>query len=258
MPRYGISRSRAAAAGEDLPLPPTGAEATGHEHPVHLLELTDGLLVRHVLRIHPANAHACAVMYSCVLQRLVHRQVRVVELDVLADERDLDLVVEVAAPLGELSPLAELGGAGLDAELLAHECVEALGLEHFRDHVDVGHVGRTDNRMPVYVGEQRDLLPDVIRERFGRATDDDVGMDADAAELVHRVLGRLRLQLACSVEERNERDVQIDNVLRARPPAGTGESPPGTEATRCRRRSHRSRRSRHPQAPPSPPAGCVP
>ena len=67
--------------------------------------------------------------------------------------------------------------------------------------------------LPIDVGEERDLLADVVRERLGRAADDDVGMDADAAQLVHRVLRRLRLQLAGGVEERDERDVQVDDVL---------------------------------------------
>ncbi len=48
-----------------------------------------------------------------------------------------------------------------------------------------------------------------------RTADDDVGMDADAAQLVDRVLGRLRLQLAGRLDERDERDVDVDDVLGA-------------------------------------------
>ena len=40
-------------------------------------------------------------------------------------------------------------------------------------------------------------------------------MDTDAAELVHRVLRRLRLQLARRLDERHERDVDVRDVLRA-------------------------------------------
>ena len=39
-------------------------------------------------------------------------------------------------------------------------------------------------------------------------------MDTDPAKLVHRVLRRLRLQLAGSLDERDERDVQVEDVLR--------------------------------------------
>ena len=126
MPRYGISRSRATLAGEDLPLPAARAEAARDEHAVDLLELARGLLVRHVLRVDPADANARAVVDARVLQRLVHGEVRVVQLHVLADERDLDLLVELAAALGQLAPLAEVGGRGVEPELLADERVEAL------------------------------------------------------------------------------------------------------------------------------------
>ena len=75
-----------------------------------------------------------------VLERLVHREVRVVELHVLADERDLDVLAQLARALDELAPLTELGRAGIEPELLADERVETLGLEHLGDEVDVGHV----------------------------------------------------------------------------------------------------------------------
>jgi hypothetical protein len=46
-----------------------------------------------------------------------------------------------------------------------------------------------------------------------RAADDDVRVDTDAAQLVHRVLRRLRLQLARRIDERNQRDVEVEHVL---------------------------------------------
>ena len=49
--------------------------------------------------------------------------------------------------------------------------------------------------------------------------DDDVGMDTDAAQLVDRVLRRLRLQLAGGLDERDVGDVQVEDVLRAGFPA---------------------------------------
>ncbi len=78
------------AAGEDLALPAARAEAARHEHAVDACEL---------------GAASSSVMSSAstqrtwtrqplcdagVLQRLVHREIGVVQLHVLADERDLD------------------------------------------------------------------------------------------------------------------------------------------------------------------------
>ena len=215
MPRYGIAILTRDAAGEDLALPAARAEAARHEHAVDAGQLGAGLVERHVLGVDPAHVHPAAVVDARVLQRLVHRQVRVVELDVLADERDLDRVLALLDPLGELEPLAEIGGRRVDAELAADELVEALLLERERHEVDVGHVGVRDHRVDVDVGEERDLLADLARQRLRRAADEHVGMDTDAPQLVDRMLRRLRLQLAGRVDERHERDVEVDDVLGA-------------------------------------------
>ena len=46
-----------------------------------------------------------------------------------------------------------------------------------------------------------------------RAADDDVGVNTDSPQLVHGMLCGLRLQLTGRLEERDERDVEIEHVL---------------------------------------------
>ena len=150
-----------------------------------------------------------------VLQRLVDGEVRVLELHVLADEGDLHVAVALGYAAGEVSPLAQLDGLVGQAELRAGERVQALVAKRLRDEVDVAHVLVGDDSLGVDVGEEGDLVADVARERLVRAADDDVGMDTDAAQLVDRVLRRLRLQLAGRLDERDEGDMQVENVLRA-------------------------------------------
>ena len=213
MPRYGIPCSRATWQARILPSQPREPKPAGHQHPVGSLELLHRLLVRHVLGVEPAHVHLRSLVHAGVLERLVHREVGVVQLHVLADERDLDVLAPVDDQVGEVLPLAEHGGRRVEAEPLADELVEALALEELRDQVDVGHVGRADHGLGVDVGEQRDLLADVVGEHVARAADDDVRVDTDAAQLVDRVLGRLRLQLAGGLDERHQRDVEVEDVL---------------------------------------------
>ena len=151
-------------AGEDLALPPARAEAAGHEHAVGRLELLDRLLVGHVLGVEPAHVHLRTLVHAGVLERLVHREVGVVELHVLADERDLDVLAPLGDQVGEVLPLAEHGRRRVEAEALADELVEAFPLQELRNQVDVGHIRGADHRSGVDVGEERDLLPDVVRE----------------------------------------------------------------------------------------------
>ena len=128
------------ATGEDLSLPPARAEAAGNEDAVRRLELLDRLLVGHVLGVEPAHVHLRALVHAGVLERLVDGEVRVVQLHVLADERDLDVLAPLDDEVGEVLPLAEHGRRRIEAEALADELVEALALEELRDQVDVRHV----------------------------------------------------------------------------------------------------------------------
>ena len=149
-----------------------------------------------------------------MLERLVDGEVRVLELHVLADERDLDGLAPAVHAREQLVPLREIRLGEIETELRADELVEPLPLEHARHLVDVGDVGARDDGARVDIGEERDLVADVVRQLLVRAADDDVGMDTDAAQLVHRVLRRLRLQLAGRLDERHERDVDVRDVLR--------------------------------------------
>ena len=136
------------------------------------------------------------------------------ELHVLADERDLDLALALADPLGQLEPLAEVGRRRVGSPSFSQTSSSRPSrLERLRDEVDVGDVLVRDHRLAVDVGEERDLVADVVRELLVRAADDDVRVDTDAAQLVDRVLRRLGLQLAGRVDERDERDVQVEHVL---------------------------------------------
>ena len=68
-------------------------------------------------------------MRAGVLERFVHGQIRVLELDVLSDERDLHFVGRLLQPLGQVEPFAELRLARRQAELVAHEAVETFCLQ---------------------------------------------------------------------------------------------------------------------------------
>ena len=104
-----------------------------------------------------AGPFAVGMRQAGVLERLVHGEVRVVELHVFADQRDLDLVVQLGDPLGQLAPVGEVGLARRKAEALADEGVEPLRRETLGDEVHVRDVGGREHGARVDVGEQRDF-----------------------------------------------------------------------------------------------------
>ena len=208
-------RSRAMRQARILPSQPREPKPPGTSTPSTWSSDAPRLLERHALGVDPAHVTLHAVVHARVLERLVHRQVRVLELDVLADERDLDRPLLLADALDQLGPLAELGRRARRGQLLATSSSRPSCLKGLRHEVDVADVGAGDHRVGLDVGEERDLVADVVGELLVRAAHDDVGMDTDAAQLVHRVLRRLRLQLAGRLDERHERDVDVADVLGA-------------------------------------------
>ena len=87
--------------------------------------------------------------------------------------------------------------------------------ERDRHLVDARHVLRGDHRFLVDVAEQRDLPLDVRRQQAVGAAEQEVGLDADRAQVADAVLRRLGLELAGGADERHQRQVDVERVLAA-------------------------------------------
>ena len=240
MPRYGTPFSRAYLAAWILPSMPRSPKPPGIRIPSHCSSSSTD----------PSASVSDSIQRTstlppwwsaAVVERLDHRQVGVLELGVLAHQADPDLLARLVAALDQALPPGQVGRLGLDPEPVEDLVVHALGAEVQRHLVDAVHVAGRHHRVDRQVHEQRDLLPDVARERLLAAAHDHVRLDADPAQLLDGVLGGLGLELAGVAQERHQRQVQEH----ARGPCprrpGTGAAPPGTAATRCRRPCRRSR-----------------
>ena len=86
----------------------------------------------------------------------------------------------------------------VDAQDVAGDVVEALFVEDQRELVDVAGVGGVDDGRGVDVAEVGDLHLEIVRQRLGAAADDEVGLDAAAAQLGDGVLRGLGLLLAAT------------------------------------------------------------
>ena len=79
------------ARGEDLALDAAVPEAAGHQDAGDAGQSGCDVLGRQRLRVDPAHADVALVRPAGMAKRLGHREVGVGQLDVLADERDLEL-----------------------------------------------------------------------------------------------------------------------------------------------------------------------
>ena len=203
------------AGGDDLALGAAVAEAAGDEDAVEALEQAGAAAFFQVLGVDAHDLHPGVVRDAGVGDGLVDRFVGVLELDVFADDADFHGMGGVVDAAGELGPDVAGGLGFVQAEEIDHELVEALALEGERELVDRGHVAALDHGLHRHVAEHGQLVAHAGVHRMLAAAHEDVGLDADLAELGHRLLGGLGLQLAGGGEVGHEGDVQENHVARA-------------------------------------------
>jgi hypothetical protein len=123
----------------DLALDAALAEAARDEDRVHVLQRLDAARLDR-LGIHVVDVHARARLDARVDQRFGERLVRILQVHVLADHRDVDLVLGVLEAVDDVFPHREVGGVGREVELAADDLVQALLVQRHRDLVDRVHV----------------------------------------------------------------------------------------------------------------------
>ena len=214
-PRYGSPVSRAQWAARTLPSIPRWPNPPGTRTPAAPASRSSDVVGRELLAVDPADLRVHAVRPGRVAQGLGHGQVGVRQLDVLADERDLERRLGRLDPLDERAPAVEVGLRlrVAQAELADEQPPEAERLELERDLVD-----RRRRWRPARPHRRPRRVNSAIFSRISSghlavgAQDDDVRLDADPAQLLHGVLGGLRLELARRGERRQQRHVHVQHV----------------------------------------------
>ena len=128
------------ADGVHLALDAAAAEAGRHQDAVHLRQQRGRAAPLDLLGVDVVQVDAAVVADAAVNQRLVEALVRFDQVDVLADQADLDLGLRALEPVHDALPAGQLGRARPDVEQLADLVVDAFGVEadrHLVDAVDV-------------------------------------------------------------------------------------------------------------------------
>src|SRR5262249_9476336 len=202
--------------GTDLAFDPAYPEAARDHHTVHSGQcrrrtgLADALVTGY-----PAQVYPGPVGEAGRPDRLGHRQVRVRQVDVLADDRHRDRLARVVYPLQQGVPPAPGHVPEGEPEPAYHVGVQPLPVQHLGDVVDARRVRGGDHRLPVHVAVEAELVLELVRDLPVRAADQRVRLDTDVAQRGHRVLGRLGLQLTGRGQVGHQRHVQVEAVVPA-------------------------------------------
>ena len=135
------------------------------------------------------------------------------QVDVLAHQGHLHAVAGVVHAVEQPVPLGPVHVPEGQGEALDEERVQPLAVQGRRHLVDAGGVLALDDRGGVDVAHEGDLALDALGQGPVGAQHQGVGLDANAAQRRHRVLGGLGLELAGRAQEGDERDVHEGHVL---------------------------------------------
>ena len=146
----------------DHALNATVTEAARHDDAVHIGEgFLAGSLIGQVLTLDPADLHLTIVLETGMVKALHDGEVGVVQLDVLAHQRDGAGLAAGGDAGDDVLPLGQVGGGNVQLELVYHHVVQTVGVEHQRTLVEAGHGQVLDDAFGLDVAEGADLAADV-------------------------------------------------------------------------------------------------
>ena len=150
-----------------------------------------------------------------MVQCLCHRQISVLQCHIFAHQTDGNILVGVLLAVYHGSPVAEVGLAVLQTQMVADAVGQTLVLQHHGHLIQGGCCHILDDVLFPHVAEHADLPLHVLRNlQFGTA-DNHVGLDADGEQLLDGVLGGLGLQLIGAGNVRHQCHVDVHGVASA-------------------------------------------
>src|SRR5690606_24005662 len=190
------------------------AEAARHQDGIEVLELV-GAAGFDIFGIDVFDVDLGTRMDARVYQRFGQRLVRFGEVDVLAHHADRERVLRVLERVDQVVPHGQVGRRRGQAQGLADDVVHALLVQHGRNLVDGVGVPHRDDGVQRHVGEHRDLGALVVGDGTVGPAQQQVGIDADLAQLLHRMLGGLGLEFARRCDEGHQGQVHEGGVVAA-------------------------------------------
>ena len=194
------------------------AKTAGHEYAVEapqLLARRRGVARGHFLAVHQMHVHVHPVCHAGMAQRLDHGEVRIGQPHVLAHDGDVDLAVAGGRRVQVGLPIREVRVARVKTQAAQNQLVEVLVVQAQGDFVDAGRVLAGEDPAGVHVAKHRNLVAQGVRYLVVGAQDEEIRLDADGLQLLHRVLRGLGLQLVGRRDVGHEGAVDEGDVLRA-------------------------------------------
>ena len=149
-----------------------------------------------------------------MLERLNDRQIRVMKLDIFADQRDPDLLLTAVDPCQHLLPFGQIDRHVLvQMKLAKRDPGQACILKHERSLIQNRKSQILNDTILLDIAEHRNLSEDTLLDGLVAARHDDVREDSVGLKLSDRMLRRLGLMLPGGFQIGNQRHVDIQAVF---------------------------------------------
>ena len=203
--------------GANLSFRPPLSEAARNEDAADMMQRLDGgVLGLEQLGINPLDIHLGAVGDAAMYQRLAKGFVGILKRGVFADDGDGDLAVRIGDAIADAGPFGQVRRLVGQPKMAHHLGVQPLRMIGQRHLIDVVHIHAKDHRGRADVAEQSDLSALFLWKRLLGAAQQDVRLDTDRLQFLHRMLRRLCLQFAGRGDVRDQRDMQETGLLAAK------------------------------------------
>lgn len=150
-----------------------------------------------------------------MVQSFSDAEVGVVEGDVFTDQGDFQGLFRIVNGMDHFLPVFHIAGTIGQVEFFQDDAVHPFFRQEEGYFIDAVQGLVFDDGIFVDVAEQGQLFFHFIRQGAFRPADDDVRLDADAAQFLDAVLGRFGLQFASSADIRYECDVDVQDIIAA-------------------------------------------
>ena len=201
----------------DLALNASIAEASGHENALaagkEFVEIR--IWIFQFLRIDPCDFDLRIVFDAAMMKCLCHGHIGIGQRDVFTDNGDLHLFRRMVDLKDHLLPRLHVGRVKVHLHLFKDNAIQPLLLHHERNLVDRRCRTVLNDRIRIHIAEQCDFLLHLARDRLLRATDEDIRLNADGAELLDAVLRRLRLELSRRPDVGEQCHMDVECVILA-------------------------------------------
>ena len=135
------------------------------------------------------------------------------QLDVFAGDADAQALVDGAEAGHDAPPIGQILFVGVQLQPLHDVIAEAAVFDGERHGIDVVGCLQGDDGVFLDIAEERDFAHDIGVDGMIGAGDDDIGLDADAAQFADAVLGGFGLQLVGRADMRQEGDMDNHGVF---------------------------------------------